>query len=334
MKKKTTKSKKIGEGGAIEKKKKKKKKVNTENEDENKMEIEIANLDNGVAINSQDNSLDEEENKKVTKNPSKKIKLNKKKPKQDAEENNNNEEVIEVMDTTLRSDLKQDGCEPKKNVKQSSKKQKSSDASVTGDATKLKKKKKKNSNMLNADEHVSATTPSNNTNIAKKISINSVLRLSHKKKSLLPQYTKTNSNLAKTPSNEHRLSSIKYLQSTIKKSIMRPVQTRARAAAQATTKTLVANTTATTSGTQLKASAVNAPVNSTQSKHQSNENSTANKSVVSNVKSLASKFNSIATPNQQNRRVSILQQTASKLIKVTFLYFLNLKTIRNACLSL
>ena len=328
MKKKTTKAKKIGESGAIEKKKKKKKKVNIENDDENKMEIEIANVvDDGVAVNSQENSLDEEENKKVAKNPSKKIKLNKKKPKQDAD---NDEEVIEVMDTTLKSDLKQDGCEPKKNVKQSIKKQKSSDSSVTGgDATKLKKKKKKNSSMRIAGEHVSATTPSNNTNIAKKISINSVLRLSHKKKSLLPQYTKNNPNLAKTPSNEHRLSSIRYLQSTIKKSIMRPVQTRARAAAQATTKTLVTNTTATTSGTQLKTTAVNAPANSTQLKHQSNENSTTNKSAVSNVKSLASKFNSIATPNQQNRRVSVLQQTASKLIKVTFLYFLNPKTTRN-----
>ena len=292
------------------------------------MEIEAANVDNVAAkpmSQSSNNSDDDEENKNAPKNPPKKIKLNKKKAKQDEAEGNN-EEVIEIMDTTLKDDQKQGEGELKKQVKQSSKKQKSSDVSETGEGVKVKKKKKKNSkqvSMLGVGENVAATTPSNNTNIAKKISINSVLRLSHKKKSLLPQYTK-NINLAKTPSNERRLSSIKYLQSTIKKSIIRPVQTRARAAAQVTTKPLATNTTATTSGTQLKPSTSNSNVNLV--KNQPNENNANTKSTVSNVKSLANKFNLISTPSQKNPRISNLQKTASKLMKVKFFISNSLNT--------
>jgi hypothetical protein len=212
-----------------------------------------------------------------SKNPPKKLKLVK--SKKDAS-------CIEILDGTL---LKEEVESKAQTTKKTSKKVSESSIQNTGTAIKVKKKKK----ISKIDATEMKTTPSNTTNIAKKLSINNILRNSMvTKKSLLPQYI-THNMPTKTPMHNNVISRMQLMQSTLKKSVKPKVLTRAaRAAAEAVTNSKQSN------GNNLNM-----------------QPSTSN-AVTSNVKNLASKFNSIATPGQHDRvkpRPSFLQNTAFKL---------------------
>ena len=185
------------------------------------------------------------------------------------------------------------------------------------DAPKAKKKKKvsKKPSLLAAAAAavaLSSHTPTNAVSVAKKISMNSILRQSLKKKSILAQYTSQ----AKTPCANNRLSRLNYIQSTIKKSVMKPkVLTRA-ARALAEAKTVPAT----------HAIAIAATSNKPQGAAATESTAALKGMAASNVKTLTTKFNAIATPGQPVRRISNIQKSISKL-KVVELsaFFVNSK---------